>query len=266
VAIVFNIILQMLLLSSLLLFVVVLLATAFTATSGLERFLRVAAIFAGAMVAVGATASGVNYATYTVNALSQARAASAAAHFVGIFLPSVIGCGIGFYLVRTIRRSETFAIRVLGFVGMLATTAFIEVYAEAASRDGFKLGAAALPNIGFTAGVILTVVFTLRTDGSGSHSGNSSMNAISSLLRRRSKFDQPSRNVAQGPRGSVPGPAAATAPFPAVPHPGAQYPSAPYPGGQYPPAQYPSAQRPSAQYPSAQYPANQFDDPGFRGL
>lgn len=245
-AIVFNIILQMLLLSSLLLFVVVLLATAFTATGGLERFLRVAAIFAGAMVAVGATASGVNYATYTVNALSQARAASAAAHLVGIILPSVIGCGIGFYLVRTIRKSETFAIRILGFVGMLATTAFIEVYAEAASRDGFKLGAAALPNIGFTAGVILTVVFTLRTDGSGSHSGNSSMNAITSLLRRRSKFDQPSRNIAQGPRRTAPGSHAATAKYPA-----ARYPSAQYPGGQYPPAQYPPAQ---------------FDDPGFRGL
>jgi hypothetical protein len=179
----FNVVLEILLLGSLLLFIVGLLATAFTETNRLERFLRIAAIFAGAMVAVGAASSGLDYATYTVNVLSQARSASAFVHVATTIVPAALGSGIGFYLVRAIRRSETFAIRIFGFVGMLATTAFIEVYAEAATRHGFKLGAAALPNIGFTAGVILTVVFTLRTDDSGHHS--SALDSVASLLRRR---------------------------------------------------------------------------------
>ncbi|MHB1595330.1 MAG: hypothetical protein ACYCU3_14235 [Streptosporangiaceae bacterium] len=199
-SIVFNVILQILLLGSLLLFVVVLLGTALAEkTSTLERFLRVAAIFAGAMVAVGAASSGVGYATFIVNALSSARPASAFLHVITTVVPALIGSGIGFYLVRTIRKSETLAIRIFGFVGMLATTAFIEVYAEAASRNGFRLGAAALPNIGFTAGVILTVVFTLRTDGSGRQDRHSSLGLLASLLRRSAPAGQSSaRHLAPG--------------------------------------------------------------------
>lgn len=205
-SLVFNIILHLLLLGSLLLFVVALLATAFAETNRLERLLRIAAIFAGAMVAVGAASSGVDYASYTVNVLSQARSASAFAHVATTVVPALMGSGIGFYMVRAIRRSETFAIRIFGFVGMLATTAFIEVYAEAASRNGFRLGAAALPNIGFTAGVILTVVFTLRTDNDG-HDGL--LHSVISVLRSRAAH----RAVAAGSPTSQLVPGAPADPF-----------------------------------------------------
>jgi hypothetical protein len=182
-SIVFNIILHILLLGSLLLFAIVFLITAWYAPNTMERYLRIAAIFAGAMVSLGATASGVNYATYTVNALAQGRSISAVAHFFSIIIPVLAGAGIGFFLVRTIRTSKVMAFRVMGFVGMLATTAFIEVYAQAATVTGFKLGAAALPNIGFTAGVILTVVFTLRPEGPET-SNSAARVFVSQLLQR----------------------------------------------------------------------------------
>lgn len=183
-SIVFSLILHILLLGSLLLFAVVFLITAWYAPSSMERYLRIAAIFAGAMVSLGATASGLNYATYTVNALAQGRTVSAAAHFFSIIIPALTGAGIGFFLVRTIRKSTIMAFRVMGFVGMLATTAFIEVYAQAATTTGFRLGATALPNIGFTAGVILTVVFTLRPDEAEAGNGGAARAFVAQLLQR----------------------------------------------------------------------------------
>jgi hypothetical protein len=141
------------------------------------------------MVSLGATASGVNYATYTVSALAQGRTVTAVAHFFSAVIPALIGCGIGFFLVRTIKKSTRLAMRTLGFVGMLATTAFIEVYAQAATLSGFKLGAAALPNIGFTAGVILTVVFTYDPDKVGSKGSRSklSIRLVAGAPRSRSR-------------------------------------------------------------------------------
>jgi hypothetical protein len=205
----FNIILHILLLGSLLLFAIVFLITAWYAPSTIERYLRIAAVFAGAMVSLGATASGMNYAAYTVDALAQGRTVSAAAHYFSIIIPALTGVGIGFFLVRTIRKSTIMAFRVMGFVGMLATTAFIEVYAQAATVTGFKLGAAALPNIGFTAGVILTVVFTLRPDGTEASGGGAARSFVSQLLQRGT-----SGVAGRGPAGGSHTPATQFAPGP----------------------------------------------------
>lgn len=162
--VVFNLALHVLLIGSLLLFTAFIFMTALTTQNRLERGMRVFAIFGGALVALGAQASGANYATFTVNALAGARPASAAAAIVTTVIPGMMGVGIGFYITRTLRTSESMAMRIMCFVGMLAITAFIQVYAQAASTVGFELGAAAVPNVAFTAGVILTAVFTLRTE------------------------------------------------------------------------------------------------------
>jgi len=181
-SIVFSILLHGLLIGSLLIFIGTLGLTAIATADKLERALRISAVFAGAMVSLGAQASGVDYATFTVNALAGARPASAAAHFVATVIPALMGSAIGFYMARTMRRNEVMAVRIMGFVGMLATTAFLQVYAEAASRNGFKLGAAALPNVAFTAGVILTVVFTLKTGEVAGTPGHSLPGMVAKLL------------------------------------------------------------------------------------
>ena len=161
--VVFNAALHVLLIGSLLIFAGFIFMQAFATTIKLERAMRVLALFAGAMIALGAQATGADYATFTVNALAGARPASAAAQVVTTVLPAFLGVGIGFYISRALRSGENMAFRVMCFVGMLATTAFIQVYARAASTVGFNLGAAALPNIAFTAGILLTAVFTVRT-------------------------------------------------------------------------------------------------------
>ncbi len=161
---VMNILLNVLLIGSLLGFLLVIVGMARQAPTKLETALRVAAMFAGAMVTVGASAAGVNYAEFTVDSLAGARPASAAAHLAAAVVPALAGAGLGFYMVRRIRSHSLMAMRILGFVGMLATTAFIQVYALAADTKGIALGATAIPNIVFTAGVILAVTFGLRPE------------------------------------------------------------------------------------------------------
>ncbi len=169
----FSIALQVVLIGSLVGFMITIILLAIKTKNTWERGLRIAAIFAGAMISLGAQASGLSYANYTVKTLAGARPASALAYGLATFIPALMGSAIGFYFARTMRKNETMGIRLLGFIGMLASTAFMEVYIEAASLKGIQLGATALPNIGFTAGVILTVVLTARTEqDNASHSSN----------------------------------------------------------------------------------------------
>ena len=187
-ALAFNLALHVLLLGSLLLFLISVVALSLTTKNVLERGLRIAALFAGAMVSLGAQASGVSYATFTVDALAGARPASASAHVVATVIPALMGAGIGFFMARTMRRHTTLAIRLMAFIGMLAVTAFLQVYAEAASLSGFKLGAAALPNIGFTAGVILTVVLTMKTEDEPVPADRSVLRSMTSwMLNQRAR-------------------------------------------------------------------------------
>jgi IPT/TIG domain len=156
---VFNTILHVLLLGSLVAFFCAIVWMAFKPPQSYERILRIAAIFAGAMVAVGARASGADYPTYIVRVMTNVPGAWLT-HVALIVVPGLIGVVLGFAITLAMKRNNTMAIRLLGFIGMLATTSFLQIYAEAATLKGFNLGAAALPNIAFSTSVILAVVFT----------------------------------------------------------------------------------------------------------
>ncbi|TWP32997.1 hypothetical protein [Leekyejoonella antrihumi] len=158
-ALVFNILLHALLVLSMLAFLVALLFMAFRTGDGTERLRRCLALFAGAMVVVGAQASGVSFAVFAARSLAHARGASTAAHLFAVIVPAAVGVGLGYYFVRVYRRSEVFGLRMLCFVGMLALAAFAEVYASATHTRGVFLNAAALPNLSFVVGLVLVFVF-----------------------------------------------------------------------------------------------------------
>lgn len=185
VSILFNVLLHGLLLGSMGIFLFGIVKGALTNTDPFERLLRVAALFAGAMISLGAQASGVDYANFTVDALAGARPASAAANTIATVIPALMGAAIGFYVSRQMGRNDVFATRIMGFVGVLAATAFLQVYAEAANRNGLELGRAALPNIAFTAGVILTVVFTADQTRNTPESRGTFTSLATGLLQRR---------------------------------------------------------------------------------
>lgn len=163
-AIVFNLILHVLLIGSMAFFILAIVADALGDPDRRERVLRIAALAAGALVVLGAQAAGVGYASFTVGALASSRGPSALAAVAAALVPALAGSGLGFFLVRTYKRSTRIGARVLGFIGMLAATAFISIYAQATQTRGVMLGAAALPNASFVVGVILTIIFTFDPD------------------------------------------------------------------------------------------------------
>ena len=159
-----NLFLHALLLGSLGVFIAGVVAGAVTEKDPQERVLRLAALVAGAMVALGAQTAGVSYADFVVRALSGARTASAGAAIIGAIIPALMGVGVAFYLVRTFRRSTRIGQRLLGFLAMLTGVAFAAIYAQATQTKGVILGAAAIPNVAFVTGIILTIVFTWDPD------------------------------------------------------------------------------------------------------
>lgn len=184
----FNIALQILMVGSLVLFMFSLIYFAHKTENKLERMLRFLALFAGALVALGAQVSGVSYANFTVNALATSRASSAAAHVVGTLIPALMGSAIGFMIWRTMLWQKDKTIRLMCFIGMLASIAFMNIYAQAFSENGVHLGATAIPNISFSTGLILASIFSIETDekqakGSGSRIGSVLRNLSSSKTK-----------------------------------------------------------------------------------
>ena len=184
----FNLALHVLLVGSLVLFVGGVIVATLSEVDPTERLLRIAALAAGAMVTLGAQAAGVSYATFTVNALAGGRPASAAAQIGATVIPALTGSVIGFTLVRYFKRSSRLAMRVLGFIAMLTGTAFIQVYAQATQTKGVFLGAAALPNVAFVTGIIITVVLTYDANAKASDVGIKDV--LTNLLHRKTADGQ----------------------------------------------------------------------------
>jgi hypothetical protein len=160
----FNIALHVLLVGSLIGFLAWLVWSTITERDNRERLMRILALFCGALVALGAQATGLNYAQFAVEALAGARPASAVANVGATVVPALLGAGLGFLVTRKWTESERMANRLVGLIGMLAAVAFLETYAQAASVNGVFLGKASIPNISFIAGIILTVVLIDNPD------------------------------------------------------------------------------------------------------
>lgn len=187
-SIAFNIVLHGLLIGTLGLFTVWMLIDTIREPEPRERMKRMLALAAGALVTLGAQAAGVGYAEFTVGALAGARGASAVANVGATVIPALLGAALGFYLVRVAKRSNAKAMRLVTFVGMLSATAFAQVYAEATSVKGVELGAAALPNITFVTGVILTYIFA---DDPEASEGDGMVKSLLRGLAQRKQEDAP---------------------------------------------------------------------------
>lgn len=158
--IIFNILIHGILLGAMALFAFVLFRLAMDTYDVMERLKRILALFAGAMVVVGAQASGMNFAEFVAKALTTGRASSAAAAVISSLIAGLAGLGVGYLLVRLYRQSDVLAVRLICLVGMLALAAFLQSYATITSTNGVFVGAMAAPNIAFAAGLVLIFVFT----------------------------------------------------------------------------------------------------------
>lgn len=170
VTIAFNVVLHVVLLGSLLLFLGTAVKEVVAEPDRGERQLQFMSMFVGAAIAVGANAVGDGYATYIANALAGSRGTSAGAAAVSYVIPSLLGIGVGFAVVAAAKRNNQMAKRIVVLFAVLSTVAFLLVYAQAVSAKGVILGVAAVPNLLFTVGVMLTLVLSLRTGDSGQSS------------------------------------------------------------------------------------------------
>lgn len=153
-SVVFNLILHGMMVGAMVLFLGTLILVALQTDDRMEKLRRGLALFVGAMIVVGAEASGLNFAAFTAG-----RGASAASTAVASIIPAVAGVAIGFYLVRTYRKHDVRGTRLICFVGMLALASFVQVYATITHAGGIFVGASAIPNLAFAAGVVMVFIF-----------------------------------------------------------------------------------------------------------
>jgi hypothetical protein len=158
-----NMLLHTLLIGSMIGFLFAIATVTFSTGNGIERLIRCSALFSGAMVVLGAQAAGVSFADFAVESLSGSKLFSGAG-LTATVVPGGAGVAMGWYLTRSLRRSENIAIRVLAFVGMLAITQFAQIYVVATSTKGVELGSTAVPNIAFVVGISIYVMLKYDPD------------------------------------------------------------------------------------------------------
>src|SRR4051812_29509991 len=122
-----NIVLYALLAASLVAFFAALVSMVVAEENVWERTVQIMMMVAGAIVALGASASGVSFAEFAVDSLTGARPAGAPAKAVAVLVPGGIAAGFGWYFLRAMKRSTEKAMRLVGFLGMLTLISFIQV-------------------------------------------------------------------------------------------------------------------------------------------
>jgi hypothetical protein len=214
---VLNIFEQALLLGSLVVFTVFIFWHTTRTSNRQELALRVISLFTGAMVVVGAQASGLSFATFSVDALSNAQTGAAGARIAGTVIPGAVGAWMGWYLTHSMRRDEDVALRIMAFVGMLAASSFAAIYVVAVDKHGANLGAAALPNISFVVGIFLYIMLKYQTNPRARRGPSGAQNLrhvwdrvspgaerqasaprVSDLFRDKNKALDHARNIAPG--------------------------------------------------------------------
>jgi hypothetical protein len=162
-----NIFLNLLLIGSMLAFIALALIAALRAQTARERFVRFGALFAGAMIVVGAQAAGITYTQFIVDSLSNTQPSSVAAKVAWAVVPGGLGGGLGYYLTNRARTSENVATRIMILAGMLATVQFAQIYTYSFGERGLDIGPAAIPNLSFVVGLVLWFVFHDGTQPAG---------------------------------------------------------------------------------------------------
>jgi hypothetical protein len=196
-ATVLNILLDLLLAGSLLLFGYGLIQMVVHESSRKERLLLSMALVAGAVVALGAQATGVGFATYTVDALTGARPGGAVVKTFSVLIPGGMAAGFGWYFLRIMQRSAAKGLRLMCFLGMLTVVGFAEIYAQATNTKGVVLGAAAIPNSSFVAGMILSLLVLAPEENVAAQASAGRLDALAALFKRKASHRHATRQPAQ---------------------------------------------------------------------
>ena len=157
-AVLLKVLLNIMLIGSMLAFVGACVWGALADGNVMERMIRFGMLFSGALVVLGAQASGLTFSQLITTSLSGTGAFPVV---TGVVIPGTVGASLGLFLIRSAHNGSIYAFRIMIFVGMLATAQFAELYANALGRHGLELSSTILPNISFVVGILLCLALTL---------------------------------------------------------------------------------------------------------
>lgn len=162
-ALVFDLLLHAFLLGSFVLFLVLLFALVFRTDDPTELFIRALAVFAGALIILGARATEYSYPEYMIDVISGVRPVAPAVETILTILPGAVGVAVGWYITRLIAKDDPRSVRFIGLIGMLAIASFAHAYLLAFDAKGVEIGKLALPNVLFVTGLVLWIVIKFPT-------------------------------------------------------------------------------------------------------
>src|SRR5664280_1143859 len=134
----------------------------------MEKAIRFMAYGGGLLTVLGAQASGLSIANFTVDALKQSNPIKIG--IFGIGVPAGTGVLVAWYMKNRMEKGDNFGKRIMIYVGVLVATQFAELYGTAIHVNGFA-PSPALPNITFILGLVLYIVTQFDTTNVASYEG-----------------------------------------------------------------------------------------------
>jgi hypothetical protein len=161
IATAFNIALDVLLVGTLLVFALLLVEMAIRSAETRERFLRSLALAGGAIFALGAQVTGIDFAGSVVDSLVGGDPAGTATKLLLAILAGLVAAAFGWYFTQVVLRDEVGGVRLACGLGAITIVGLTLILAEAIHIQGLFLKAAAIPNFAFMVGLIVGVIFSV---------------------------------------------------------------------------------------------------------
>lgn len=186
----FNIALDILLVGALIVFAWLLVEMVILSAETRERLLRSLALAGGAILALGAQVSGVEFARSMVDSLVGNDAMGAGGKVLLAIAVGLVAASFGWYFTQVAIREETRGLRLACALGAMTIFALALILAEAFDRQGLFLAAAAIPNFAFMVGLVGGVIFSVpAADASTERSGGVLTNLVGRLGKGRGRGD-----------------------------------------------------------------------------
>lgn len=129
----------------------------------LEKIIRISALTTGLLIYVGAKAVGISIPGLMMGGISTTNPLTIG--FLGVIFPSLIGSFVAWFCIKNLNKSEDLAARLIilisTFIVVMFGDVYVKTYETSAKIDGLNISL--LPNLTFTIGLSLYVIFKYRS-------------------------------------------------------------------------------------------------------
>lgn len=189
----FNIALDALLIGGLLIFALLLGEMAIGSDDTRERFLRCMALVGGAILALGARVSGIDFTNSIVNSLVGSDPAGTEGKLLIAVLTALVAAAFGWYFTQVVLVRANRGVRLACALGALTIVGLALLLAEAISVQGLFLEAAAISNFAFMVGLIGGVIFSVPSAEASQGGRGVLTNLVGKLAKSRAGDEEKAR-------------------------------------------------------------------------